>query len=352
MKKTLVLLLLAALVAPIFADDAKVLPSRIGRLYVVPAYTMWSQGFDSDGEKVDNSYGDAGVVSVAAALEYGITDFLSFGFKYVPGYVVSSSFADDDNLDSTGTSGADIGLKIQLVGPSAFVQSDTMRFALVPGVNVPFASYDAEAEATAMGSGDTYSGGPVSSTTFGLGVQASFDYVVNDSFYVNLFSEFRNHIPAPVSEVGLTEYSVYGGVATAIYTNYSVSIAEPEISTGYDLTIELEPSYETSLGGGMTLSASVAATYDMNSGVSLSDYDAGTGVDAIDEAATTNLEDSFESYGLGASNVLSITPSVSLFLTSLPLPMEFAIDAVVPVMGENERNATTVLLTWKTYFRT
>jgi len=156
MKKFLVLLLLVAMVAPIFADDAKVLPARIGRLYIVPAYSMWSQGFDADGEKQDNSYGDASAFNVAAALEYGITDIISFGLKYVPGYVISTNFADSDTLDGTGTSGADVGFKIQLMGPNAPMQSDTMRFAVVPGVNIPFEKYDAEAEATAMSAGDSF----------------------------------------------------------------------------------------------------------------------------------------------------------------------------------------------------
>lgn len=352
MKKFLVLLLLVAMVAPIFADDAKVLPARIGRLYIVPAYSMWSQGFDADGEKQDNSYGDASAFNVAAALEYGITDIISFGLKYVPGYVISTNFADSDTLDGTGTSGADVGFKIQLMGPNAPMQSDTMRFAVVPGVNIPFAKYDAEAEATAMNAGDSFSAGGVSNSSLGFGLQASFDYVVSDSLYINLFSEFRGYMPADFVQAGITPYATYAASAAAAYAGYSAVIAEPgEVKYGYDLTVELDPGYDTSLGGGMNLSAGLALTYDYNPGQSFVD-DYSTGLASAYDALSTGIEEAITDALAEDSYSFTVTPNVGLFLTGLPIPMEFNLDASIPVMGKNTSASTTVLLTWKTYFKT
>lgn len=356
MKKALILLLLVAMVAPVFAGDANVLPQGVGRLYIVPAFSTWSQAWDADSEKDDSGLGDATTFNIASALEYGVTPFLSAGLQYIPGYVISNDFSDAEKVDATGTGNLDIGAKIQVVGPSGLVPNEMMRLSFLPGVFLPLSSYDAKGEATALGAGDEYAGDGVANSSFGAGLQTAFDYFITPNVYINLFNEIRLHTAEDFVEAGLLPYATWAGASAGIATasGGAVTLEEPgAVYPGYNLTLELEPTFQTSLTESVRFTGSLATTWKYNPGQSfVDDYD--VDLSALGSPALTAAGESAEQAIKDAlaeeSQTISLGPSVAFFVTSLPLPMEFQLDATIPVWGQNAEARNTFAFQWEIYF--
>ena len=72
MKKLLVALLLCVIAAPMFADDALMIPQNVIRFRVIPSATFISQEFNEDGDRDDLESPDSiNVYNLSFALEYG-----------------------------------------------------------------------------------------------------------------------------------------------------------------------------------------------------------------------------------------------------------------------------------------
>lgn len=356
MKKALILLLLAGMIAPVFAGDAAVLPQGVGRLYIVPAFSFWSDAFDDDSERDDSVLGDATSFNLASALEYGVTPFLSAGLQYIPGYVISNDFSDEENVDATGTGNLDIGAKIQVVGPQGLVPNEVIRLSFLPGVFLPLSSYDAESEAESQAAGDDFAADGVGNSSFGGGMQTAFDYFITPEFYVNVFNEFRLYAAEDFEEAGVEPYALWAGYADGIATasGGTVELEQPgDVNPGYDLTFEIEPTYQKQLSETLRLTGSVAGTWTYSPGQSfVDDY-------AVDLSSTGNntliatgeeAEQVINDALSPESQTLSIGPSAALLVSSLPLPMEFQLDATIPVWGKNSEARNTLAFQWEIYF--
>jgi len=317
MKKILILLLLCTFVAPIFADDALVLPKGVMRFYIVPAFTTANGEYDQNGDKQDTvtTVESMKLVTVGAAVEYGVTDWISVAVQWTPAWSVWSDLEFDDNAKLTGPFDIFAGAKVQLIGPKAPMANDTMRLCLAPGVKIPLPGPDPAEELANALALDEYILTSADKHVLGIGGRAYFDYLLTEDFFINLYSEFI-YYPTEV-DTGET-----GGLAEAM-------AGAMDVGYGYDLTLEAEPSFWPWVAEGMQLKLGVPVTYTKTPEVEVN----GTAVPDSD------------------SNLLTVSPSVALFTTVLPMPIEVKASYSLPLMGKNEYAANTIILQIKGFLK-
>lgn len=313
MKKAMVLVLLVALVAPIFADDAITLPARVIRARLIPSWTTIGASFDSDGEKNDLAANTSiSLFTLSAALEVGVNDWLTAALQWTPGWHFSSSVSSDvaaaEKQLFTGVNDLFVGAKAQILGDQGIVPHDMFRFAAAAGALVPLSQYDAADELANMMAGDDFRPGRTDRGALGLGARLYFDYIVNENLFINLYNQTIFFLET-TQDVGPGQ-------------------ADVDVKYGTEMTFELEPNYTMPLSDGLRFSAGLPITYVRAGETEVN----GTGMD-------------------DASYTLSIGPSVSFFFTSLPLPMDFELGYSLPLMGQNANAANTLSLQIKTYAR-
>jgi hypothetical protein len=339
MKKLVVGVLLLALAAAVFADDALVLPKGVLRTYFTGAYAFFSEEWDGTGEKVATTgYDMLSAINLGGAIEFGVIDWISAAVQWAPGWNVWSATKNGSLIAPFGFDGANLlangpynifaGAKIQIVGPNAPVANETIRLAAAAGVkipvNAPDAAYWADQFTAATGT-DQWVGAYNDKPLWGLGARAYFDYVLNKMFYFNLYSEFIYYLGTVKREaLSLADWAaVNPGPAP-----------NSDVALGYDLTFEAEPHFETMFGNGMRLGVGLPVTFSMSPEIK---YDGGP--DPIDPTGDT------------ASYALSVSPNVSLFLTKFIIPTEIKVGYTLPLVGKNAYATNTVVVQLKTYLR-
>ncbi len=355
MKKVLALLLLAAIVAPAFADDALMLPQSVWRFRVIPSFTTHSQAYDEDGKLDDiGAYDSVQIWNLSMALEYGVNDWITAAMQWTPGWRFASSFSgavdapnqllsagvqanplltdpqkagiiaglpDNEKLNSTGLNDLFVGAKVQIVGEEAPVVNSAHRFALATGALVPLSTYDAVAEAENYIDEKEYQPERVDNDALGIGARLYYDFVVNDSFFINYYNEFIYYTPRKLESFGLTVDPATGQAIE--------DVEKLKYEYGYDLTFQVEPQYATMIGSGLELGASLPFTFVTSP------------KDKI-EGDTVDNSDSYK---------FSIDPSVNLFAQSLPWPIDFELTYSIPVAGKNTTADHTVALQIKNYLK-
>jgi hypothetical protein len=321
MKKILILLLLCAFVVPVFADDALVLPKGVMRFYIVPAFSMANDEFDENGDKIGEveDIESIKLMTVGAAVEYGVTDWISVAVQWTPGWSVWSELEEGTLFEKgklTGPFDIFAGAKVQLIGPKAPVANDTMRFCLAPGVKIPLpAGIDSLEEATKFGTSEEFILTNTDKHVLGLGGRAYFDYLLTEDFFINLYSELIYYpTEANSDDGGAQEFLSYG--------------PDAEIAYGYDLTLEVEPSFWPWVAEGMQLKLGVPVTYTASPEIEVD----GVGQD-------------------DASYVLSVAPSVALFTTVLPMPIEVKASYSLPLMGKEAFATNTIIVQLKGFLK-
>lgn len=326
MKITLLVLLMFALVFAAFAEDAKVLPAGVIRVYVVPSYIFGSQKFDADGDKVDNftSLGATGAYSffnLGGAVEYGVNDWITAAAQWAPGVNLSSDFADQAKQSANGPFELFVGAKLQFVGEKGLSQNDSIRFAVAPGVMIPMAfSYDATEEVTNLLGSKDYNVAPAIGA-FGLGARFYADYIVNKMFFVNIYAEYIKYLEKDASADFSAELQ---RLHPSTLTTYDT------VNYGYNLTTEVEFNFTKPIAEGLSLSAGLPFGYEYSPEVVYDDVDP----DSDD-----------------ASYTVSVNPNASLFVTSLPLPLEFKASYWYPLMGQNALAKNVVTFQIKAYMK-
>jgi len=324
MKKALVILIIAALALPVFANDALVMPKGVFRTYLTAAYASGDQAYDKDGEK-DDAGTEISALNLGTAFEFGITEWITGGIQWAPGYTVSSKIEPDGypssapEMDMNGAYDLKVGAKIQIVGPEAPVQNDQIRFAVTPGVKIPLGAVDFEEEYEKYSDGDDFTASDPAKHAFAIGAQVAADYVVNEMFYLNVYCEFMKYFERKEVSETLTEWATYD----------AMSVDAPDINYGYDLTLELEPHFGMPLGPGQ-FGASLPITYEKSPGAS---------VDGEDP------EDDSDSYSL------SIGPNVSYLFKVGPVPLETKLGYTLPLAGKNGMAMNTAVFQLKVYFQ-
>jgi hypothetical protein len=338
-----VVLLLLGFITPLFADDASMIPENVIRFRVIPSATFQSKTFDKDGDREDiAAYDSATVYDLSFALEYGIVDWITAALQWTPGWRFASSFdnpenipgqqlddagvpanfiPDNENLTSKGLNDLFVGAKFQIVGENAPVPNEQHRFAIAAGTIVPLTNYDAEAEAENYIDEEDYRPQRVDNDAWGAGFRLYYDYVVSESFFINLYNETIIYFPTDQEQFGLDFDPPPFEVVP--------DIDEVEVNYGYDVTFEIEPQYQTMLSDSLRFGAGLPITYSMSPEL---------------EVDGESVEDS-DSYSL------YVGPNVSLFLFGGPWPIDLELGVLVPVLGKNVDASTSVVLQIKNYLR-
>jgi hypothetical protein len=341
-KKLLVSLLFAAVVAPAFADDALVLPQDVWRFRVIPSATIVNQTFDDDGERQDIAiYDSASIYNLSFALEYGVNDWINAALQWTPGWRIASVFdspvnvpgselqaagvppsfiPDNDELESSGLNDLFIGAKVQIIGEDAPVSTQDHRLAAAAGMILPLSTYDAKGESEDYIDEKPYQLRRVDEDLLAFGARLYYDFVVTENFFVNLYNESIFFVPRELDQFGVTFNQNTGQMETDVNT--------VEYDFGYNLTFELEPQYSTMIADGLELGAGLPITFFT---APESEID-GTGQDN-------------ERY------TLSVGPSVNLFLQNAPWPIDLQLSYQTPLFGKNSDVTHSVVLQVKNYLQ-
>jgi hypothetical protein len=365
MKKALALVLLCMLcgTAFVFADDASVLPARVGRVYLAPVFAFADGQFDANRDYVKYRSGEGAtkVFALGVAAEYGVLDWISAAVQWTPAWVIASdvdvkqkipigTYKDTvmDDVNANGPADVFVGGKFLLVGDKAPFQSSQVRIALATGVKIPLPGPDFEEQLKNGGTGKAVTAANQDKHVVGLGLRTYADYVFNEHFYLDFYTEFIGY-PAKgkLSESGLTGYIQWAGLNQMIADNPippNLYHFEDEVFYGYDLTLELEPVFSTSLSRGVNFTAGLPLNFHFSPP---NKYDVFlhpmiTGMNP--DAAALVPEGS-------ASLLLSLRPSVSFFFTNFVLPTEFKLGYWAPIAGESSLATHYVTLQIKVYFK-
>jgi hypothetical protein len=332
------------------AEDAKVMPGRVGRVYVAPTYAFANGAYNDDGEykAYDDVSGQAlKVINLGFAVEYGVMDWITAALQWAPGWNVWSEakappISPTKKLNANGVYDLFAGAKLQIIGETAPVQSSLLRLAFAPGVKIPLPGPDFKEQAKNMNNGDDTTAANADKHVLGVGTRAYFDYVINENFFINLYGEF---IWFPLK--GELEKSSLGlNVNTINLGGGGLKIESDGVDYGYDLTFELEPVFSLPLGGGggggISVTAGRPVNYKMSPGVK---YNLTIPSALATAAAYAGIAEGESGY------VLSLKPNVSFFFTGLALPTEVKVQYSLPLLGKNERAAHSITLQAKLYFR-
>ncbi len=323
MKKLVVVLLLLGFITPLFADDALMIPQNVIRFRLIPSATFASKTFDDDGERQDGTAlaDSASQYNLSFALEYGVTDWVTAALQWTPGWNYYTNLEDPvlEDAQVKGLYDLFVGAKVQIVGEKAPVVNDRHRFALAAGAIVPLSTYDAEEEVDAFNDGDEFRPQRTSNDAWGIGGRLYYDYVVNPSFFINLYNETIFFLPR--------ELDVWGPPSMATLGK-AVLVEDVEYDYGYKATFELEPQYETMINDGLRFGAGLPVTYVTKPEVEIE----GEGQD-------------------NASYTLTLGPNVSFFFLDGPWPIDLELQFRTDVLGKNAVAQNSVVLQIKNYLR-
>jgi hypothetical protein len=340
----------------VVANDAQVLPARVGRFYLAPTYAFVPGAFDEDG-KYQKTDGDVTqLFNLGFALEYGIIDWITAGIQWVPGVNVWSEIGGMDKANLNGVADILAGARIQIVGPNAPVANETVRFAVVPGVMIPLPGPDYEEQMKNMAKNEKYTVLNADNHVFGVGGDLTFDYIINEQFFINLFGEFIAYpVKGKLSKSGLQEYMTVQGadaqLAPLRAQGMEASVKD-EVSYGYDMKLELEPVFKTPLTDGILLTAGLPVTYTISAGKKYGglSLDAAATAAMGGEAVVKAMEDQYFK-DEEAEHLLTLTPNVSFFFTGWFLPTEFRLQYAIPVAGKNATASHSLTLLAKLYLK-
>jgi hypothetical protein len=378
MKKIIVLLVLCFLGGTVFlsADDASVLPARVGRVYLTPTFAFANGAFNSDRayEAYDSGEGALKGFLLGAALEYGVVDWISAAVQWTPGWMAASNVdmtaGESDNVNANGVGDLFIGGKFQIIGNKAPVKTSMFRWSLATGVKAPFPGPDYEEQyKNSKKSGDKpVTGANQDKHVPGLGLRSYFDYVINENFYIDLYGEFISYpVKGKLKESGLQGYGIAKNIdetkkklaaspIPAMAASADKISYEDEVNYGFDLILELEPVFSTPLAKGVKFTTGLPLVYKYYPGKK---YDVTVPDDVV--AFLGNLPAPYTPYSVDISLLqlededpshdLSLKPNVAFFFTDFLLPTELKLNYSAPIAGKNQKATHSVTLQIKIYFR-
>ncbi|MCL2129305.1 MAG: hypothetical protein FWH35_03015 [Treponema sp.] len=414
MKKVLLFgLALLLLSTALFADDAKVMPMRVGRFYLAPTFSFAPGAYDADGKYQKYDDGSVKLFNLGFALEYGIINWITAAVQWAPGVTVWSDVSSaapasvdsllplvnkdfaplatskplDGDLTANGVADLFVGFKFQIVGSAAPVKTEMFRFAIAPGIKIPLPGPDFDDEVENALAGDKAKFSKMDNHSLGVGGRVYFDYNINEKFFINLYNETLFYpIKQDLNKDGpnlailketvlTTAYDL--GYALTFNATKNATIAAAagdaartkaqaltdgvsgEVNYKYQTTFEIEPVFTTPIADGVSLSAGLPINF-----LYIPAYE--YSVDGIDELLAgftamlpAGTELPIDKDGLlekgnlvgDAAYSLSLKPNVSVFLTKIFLPLEFKLQYQVPVLGKNVMARQNLTMQIKAYFK-
>ena len=305
MKKCIILgLALLVLGTALFAEDAKVMPARVGRFYIAPNFTFANGVYDEDGKlDKDAMDGSVKIFNLGFALEYGIIDWITGAIQWVPGVTVWSdleALTGKKDTNANGVADLFLGAKMQIIGQTAPVKSDMFRFAAAPGLKIPLPGPDFEKQVENLNKGDKATLNNMDNHVLAVGGRFYFDYIINKYFFINVYNETMiNATKRDLIKAGpnlAVAKSTFGGMADGAakfggglaqlagdalnplanptIAGYGSDIAaaantlskaidniKGDVNYKYQLTFELEPVFSTNLAEGIVFTAGLPVNY-------------------------------------------------------------------------------------------
>jgi len=364
-----------------FADDAKVMPMMVGRVYLAPTYSFALGGYDKNGtyrsfdgyavddeERLPSSYnsvrdGSVKVFNLGFALEYGIIHWLTLAFQWAPGWTIWSDIdavTGRENTNSNGVADLFVGLKVQILGEKAPVATSKFRFAVAPGAVVPFPGPDFEDEVANLSRGEAATFASMDKHVFSTGARFYFDWLINDRFFINFYNETLFYpVKQDLNKDGPNLAALKGRILQTVAAAQGapgvaavkplVDQVEGEVNYKYKLTFEIEPSYTMPIASGVSMTFGLPINYIF---VPAYEYSV-DGLAVLAQAIGQSEEALLQQGGLVGkdSHTLSLKPNVSMFLTKTPMPLEFKLQYLAPVWGQNVSAARhNLTLQIKVYF--
>jgi len=354
-KLLLVCLALMFISSVLFADDAKVMPARVGRLYIAPIIGSASAKYDHDGNK-DPNFDKISFFNLGFALEYGVIDWITAAVQWTPGVTLSSDILGGTGalkpvLEGLGTKvnmndSADlfVGGKFQIIGKKAPVTSQGFRLAIAAGVLIPLTSGpDYSEELAPVFAAMAGAGTPPSSVTlnsmdnhsFGAGWRAYFDILLGEKFFINFYNETIFYL----QKKDLFKYNV-GHAAADASTPGGLSELAGTINYQYKTTFEFEPVFETTFGPSIGFCAGLPVNF-VSTPKYIYEYDSAIG-QAI--AGMAGIQDGF------SHQSLKITPGVQVFFYKTPLPIELKAQYAIPLYVRNGTALNNLIFQLRIYF--
>jgi hypothetical protein len=285
MKKCLLICLaLLTLCGVLFAEDANVLPGRVGRIYTIPVYRFYDGAYDGDGKYAAYAGGGAMKAFILAfAVEYGVNDWITAAVQWTPALAAWSDvdtalgipsgqwssypggLASSSSVNGNGLADIFVGAKIQFIGEKAPIKNDMFHVAVAPGIIVPLPGPDYQKMFNNMLANNAVTAQNVDNHVFGLGARFWVDFFL-ENFVTHLYSEFKYYpVKGKISDRSFQDY-----LQLQIY-NAAISTAgasqKDEVDYGYNLTVELEPVYSFKNLGPGKLGVGAALNYVLNPGV-------------------------------------------------------------------------------------
>ncbi|MCL2044722.1 MAG: hypothetical protein FWG89_11355 [Treponema sp.] len=375
----------------LFADDAKVMPSLVGRFYVAPTFSFAPGFFDADGKYQSYDNGAVKVFNLGFALEFGLNDWITAALQWVPGFTPWSNveaavpaaiaaFRSDNSYNTNGVADLFAGAKIQIAGENAPLKNSAVRFALAPGLIIPMPGpeFDKEFEKVYKGEAITFSN--MDNHVFGAGGRVYLDFVINENFFINLYNEtifypLRRDLDRAGPNLAAAKELIPMGIFQEVYTS-SIASGHNEIVAGliaggardaarsdleeangkvgyrYRLTFEIEPVYSTPIADGISFSAGLPINYRYTPAFDYSVSDVGNMVSTMtggqidaEEILLEQLKGTDE-----GRHSLSIIPNASIFITKTLLPLEFKLQYGIPVWGRDTMARHNLVFQIRAYF--
>ena len=334
MKKTVIIMLLLCLVLPVFADDALVLPAGVFRFTLVPSYDFVPGAYGTNGSYTGYNAGQGKVTAfdAAAALEYGVNDWISAAVQWTPGWNMSSSVDTNwatvpvgprtSNANVNGLydavhrcKGSDCGRKSPGLQRERSVLRGSRRHGAVRRCEF------CQQQWTNYTNGNNVTVANVDIQTLGLGSRIYLDYVFSPAFFLNLYSQFL-YYPGTVA---------FKDTSFQDYVTYFFTASNPNVGFGYDLTVEVEPHYIYNLSDGVQLQGSLPFTYT---------YSPQLTFDGVSQSDTSQ-------------SLIVMRPTIDLFLlkSAIPFPLELKLAYSLPLVGWNTGATNAVILIIRMYFK-
>ncbi|MDR2734247.1 MAG: hypothetical protein LBC99_06315 [Spirochaetota bacterium] len=356
MKKFLVVCLALMFISSVLvADDAKVMPARVGRLYIAPIFGSADTKYDQDGNKTE--FDKISFFNLGFALEYGVIDWITAAIQWTPGVTLSSDilgalpeqFTAPTSLGGMGVTTANmndmadlfVGAKFQIVGPKAPVISQQFRAAVAAGVAIPLTSGPDFSEEIAAHMADLPNGGTGAVTlnkmdnhSFAAGWRAYFDILLGKKFFLNFYNETMFYL----QKRDLFKYDT--GHALVNTVGGGVDELAGTINYQYKTTFEFEPVFETTFGPSVGFTAGLPVNF-VSTPKYIYEYDSPVG-EAI--AGAYGIQDGF------AHQTLKVTPGVQVFFYKTPLPIELKAQYAIPLYVRNGTALSNLVFQLRIYF--
>ncbi|MCL2763482.1 MAG: hypothetical protein FWD36_09840 [Treponema sp.] len=371
MKKILSLCLVLLFLSPVlFADDAKTMPGKVGRLYLAPSMTFVPGQYDEKAKRSDYEAGTLKIFNLGFALEYGFNDWITGAAQWAPGITVASDIKPalkekgmdpKGDINTNGTADLFLGVKFQLISwtnetpqkEKTVSTHDNIRFSVAPGIKIPLGGPDFEEEAKNMGKDEDATFGSMDKHALAMGGRFYLDFMLSKNFFINLYNETIFYpVKQDLNKAGPEFYAIKGAIAPGMGpAAATVMAAEGEIDYKLDMTWEVEPNYTFHPGDGVSLAVGLPLKYTFSPPpeFSVETKLSGPAKAGVEKAIIDNLEAQFGKQN--GTHTLGLNPSATAFFYKLPMPLEFKAQYNIPLWARSEKAKHTFALQIRAYFK-